>query len=38
MSELYHFNPFHDRKTGRFTDKNGNLTFKNSTRKKQALL
>lgn len=26
MNELYHFNPFHDRKTGRFTDKNGNLT------------
>lgn len=37
MSELYHFNPFHDRKTGRFTDKNGNLTTAGIVRYKELL-
>ena len=37
MSELYHFNPYHDRKTGRFTDKNGNLTAAGIVRYKELL-
>ena len=37
MSERYHFNPYHDRKTGRFTDKNGNLTTAGLQRYKEIL-